>query len=131
MFYVFDTSTHKVVHQADTRGKDAHGVWPSPDGSEIWMVNRVTSSAVVIDAETFEITAEMDFVGKTPDIIAMSPDGSHAYISLRGPEPVTIGETPGFAVVDIAARELIEVIQPAQGDPKSDFHGIGVRVIAD
>jgi hypothetical protein len=100
------------------------------------MVNRVTSSAVVIDAETFEITAEMDFVGKTPDIIAMSPDGSHAYISLRGPEPVTmphvaVGETPGFAVVDIAARELIEVIQPAQGDPKSDFHGIGVRVIAD
>jgi hypothetical protein len=136
VFYVFDTSTHKIVHQADTRGKDAHGVWPAPDGSEIWMVNRVTSNAVVIDAETFEITAEMDFVGKTPDIIAMSPDGSRAYISLRGPEPVTmphvaVGETPGFAVVDIAGRELIEVIQPAQGDPKSDFHGIGVRVIHD
>jgi len=136
VFYVFDTSTHKVVHQADTRGKDAHGVWPSPDGAEIWMVNRVSSNAVVIDAETFEITAEVDFVGKTPDIIAMSPDGSRAYISLRGPEPMTmphvaVGETPGFAVVDIAGRELIEVIQPARGDPKSDFHGIGVRVIHD
>jgi hypothetical protein len=136
VFYVFDTSTHKVVHQADTRGKDAHGVWPSPDGSEIWMVNRVTSNAVVIDAETFEITAVMDFVGKTPDIVAMSPDGSRAYISLRGPEPVTmphvaVGQTPGFAVVDIAGRELIEVIQPAQADPKSDFHGVGVRVIHD
>jgi len=135
VFYVFDTSTHTVVHQADTRGKDAHGVWPTEDGSEIWMVNRVTSNAIVIDAETFEITAEIDFVGKTPDIIAMSPDG-RAYISLRGPEPVTmphvaVGETPGFAVVDIAGRELIEVIQPAQGEPKSDFHGIGVRVIQD
>ena len=77
----------------------------------------------------------MDFVGKTPNIIAMSPDG-RAYISLRGPAPVTmphvaIGETPGFAVVDVAARELIEVIQPAEGDPKSDFHGIGVRLIHD
>ena len=136
VFSVFDTSTHKVVHQADTRGKDAHGVWLSPNGSEIWMVNRVTSNAVMIDADTFEITAEMDFVGKTPDIVAMSPDGSRAYISLRGPEPVTmphvaVGETPGFAVVDIAGRELIEVIQPAQADPKSDFHGIGVRVIHD
>ena len=136
VFYVFDTSTHKVVHQADTRGKDAHGVWPTPDGSEIWMVNRVTSNAVVIDAETFEITAEMDFIGKTPDIIAMSPDSSRAYISLRGPEPVTmphvaVGDTPGFAVVDVAARELIEVIQPAKGDLKSDFHGIGVRVLHD
>ena len=135
VFYVIDTSTHEVVHQADTRGKDAHGVWPTQDGSEVWMVNRVTSNAVIIDAETFEITAEMNFVGKTPDIIAMSPDG-RAYISLRGPEPVTmphvaVGETPGFAVVDIARRELIEVIQPAEADPKSDFHGIGVRVIHD
>jgi hypothetical protein len=133
VFYVFDTSTHKVVHQADSRGKDAHGVWPTPDGSEIWMVNRVTSNAVIIDPETFEITAEMDFVGKTPDIIAMSSDG-RAYISLRGPEPMTmphvaVGETPGFAVVDVAARQLIEVVQPARGDPKSDFHGIGVRVL--
>jgi hypothetical protein len=55
-----------------------------------------------------------------------------AFISLRGPNPVTAahvakGETPGFAVVDIMGRKLVRVIQPAAGNDKSDFHGIGVR----
>jgi DNA-binding beta-propeller fold protein YncE len=136
VYYVFDTASHEVVHEGDTRGFDPHGVWPTPNGAEVWMVNRGASNAIVIDADKLEIVDEIEFVGKTPDIIAMSPDGSRAYISLRGPEPVTmphvaVGETPGFAVVDIAGRELIEVIQPAQDDPKSDFHGIGVRVIHD
>lgn len=134
VFYVLDTSSHEMVHQADSRGFDAHGVWPTPDGAEVWMVNRVTSNAIIIDPDSLEIVHEMEFVGRTPDIIAMSPDGSRAYVTLRGPQPVTaphvaVGETPGFAVVDIAARELVEVVQPAEGEPTSDFHGIGVRVL--
>ena len=134
VFYVLDTNSHEVVHQADSRGFDAHGVWPTPDGAEVWMVNRVTSNAIIIDPDSLEIVEEMEFVGKTPDIIAMSPDGSRAYITLRGPQPITaphvaVGETPGFAVVDIAGRELVEVVQPAEGEPTSDFHGIGVRVL--
>ena len=44
---------------------------------------------------------------------------------------VAVGDTPGFVVVDIAECELIELIQPARGDPKSDFHGIAVPVIHD
>ena len=64
----------------------------------------------------------------------MSPDGQRAFISLRGPNPVSaphvaIGETPGFAVIDIAGRNLQEVVQPAEGNAQSDFHGIGVRVL--
>lgn len=135
VWYVFDTKTHKVVHQGESRGKDAHGVWPTPDGSEVWMVNRVSSNAIVIDPKTFAIVAEMDFVGKTPDIIAMSPDSRFGFVSLRGPKPVTaphvaVGETPGFAVIDLKARKVMRVIEPAKGQEKSDFHGIGVRVIS-
>jgi hypothetical protein len=64
----------------------------------------------------------------------MSPDGARAFISLRGPNPVSaphvaVGETPGFAVIDIAERTLLQVVQPAEGNENSDFHGIGVRVI--
>ena len=134
VFYVFDTATHEVVHQGDTRGFDPHGVWPTPNGAEIWMVNRGTSNAIVIDADRLEIVDEIEFVGKTPDIVAMSPDGGRAYVTLRGPEPVSmphmaVGETPGFAVIDIAARELVEVVQPDEGNAASDFHGIGVRVL--
>jgi DNA-binding beta-propeller fold protein YncE len=134
IWYVLDIETHEIVAEGDSQGQDAHGVWATPDGREMWMVNRVSSNAIVFDAETLEIVAELDDIGKTPDIIAMSPDSQFAFITLRGPNPVSaphiaIGETPGFSVVSIPERRLIEVIQPAADDERSDFHGIGVRVI--
>jgi hypothetical protein len=42
VWYVLDSTTHKVVHRGESRGFDAHGVWATPDGREIWMVNRGT-----------------------------------------------------------------------------------------
>jgi hypothetical protein len=134
MWYVFDTATHKVVRQGNSRGLDAHGTWATPDGREIWMVNRVSSNGIVFDAKTLEIVADLKDIGPTPDIIAMSPDSQFAFISLRGPNPVSAphlakGTTPGFAVVSIPERKLVKVVRPAEGNDKSDFHGIGVRVI--
>jgi DNA-binding beta-propeller fold protein YncE len=134
VWYAIDTSTLEIARQGESGGNDAHGVWATPDGSEIWMVNRVSSNGIVLDAATLERKAELTEVGKTPDIIAMSPDGARAFISLRGPNPVSaphvaVGETPGFAVIDIAERTLLQVVQPAEGNENSDFHGIGVRVI--
>ena len=136
VWYALDVETHEVVHQADSEGLDAHGVWAVPGGNEIWMVNRVTDNAIVIDSESLEIIDEMDFVGETPDIIGMSPDGERAFVSLRGPNPVTAahvatGSTPGFAVIDVNGRELLEIVQPNPEDAESDFHGIGVRFIHD
>ncbi len=134
VWYVFDTESFELVHEADSRGEDAHGVWLTPDGREMWMVNRISDNAIIIDAENFQIIDEMDYVGTTPDIMAMSPDGGFAFISLRGPNPVSaphvaVGENPGFAVVDVPARQLLGMIEPDQGNENSDFHGIGVRVI--
>ena len=134
VWYAIDTETLEIAKQGESGGNDAHGVWATPDGSEIWMVNRVSSNGIVLDAATLERKAELTEVGKTPDIIAMSPDGARAFISLRGPNPVSaphvaVGETPGFAVMDIAGRSLEQVIQPAEGNADSDFHGIGVRVM--
>ncbi len=136
-WYVIDTATNEVVHEADSRGYDAHGVWVVPDGSELWMVNRVSDNVIIIDPETFEITEEIEEgFGETPDIIGMSPDSRYAFITLRGPNPVSaphvaVGSSPGFSVVDIAQRELVEIIEPNAGNPDSDFHGIGVRVIQE
>jgi DNA-binding beta-propeller fold protein YncE len=132
VWHAFDTRTHEPVHRAETRGHDAHCSWVSPDGTEYWLVNRVTSNAIVVDTRTHEVIAEVEFVGKTPDIVSMSPDGRHVYITLRGPNPVTmphvaVGETPGIAVIDRVSRELIRLVEPARGDPASDFHGIAVR----
>jgi DNA-binding beta-propeller fold protein YncE len=134
LWYVLDTATDKVVRQGDSRGLDAHGVWTTPDGREVWMVNRVSSNGIVFDAKTLEIVAELKDIGPTPDIIAMSPDSQYAFVTLRGPNPVTAphvakGTTPGIAVVSIAERKTVKVLEPAAGNDKSDFHGIGVRLI--
>jgi DNA-binding beta-propeller fold protein YncE len=134
LWYALDTATHRVAKQGDSGGKDAHGVWATPDGREIWMVNRVTSNGIVLDPASLEVVGALEGIGKTPDIIAMSPASDLAFITLRGPNPVTAahvakGETPGFAVVSVPERKLLKVVQPAEGDEKSDFHGIGVRVL--
>jgi YVTN family beta-propeller protein len=134
VWHAVDTETHESVHRAETRGHDAHGSWVTPDGRELWVVNRVTSNAIVVDTRTNEVIEVIDFVGKTPDIVAMSPDGARVYITLRGPNPVTmphvaVGETPGIAVIDRATRQMLRLVEPAGGNPASDFHGIGVRRI--
>jgi DNA-binding beta-propeller fold protein YncE len=134
-WYVIDTATQAVVHEGTSRGHDAHGVWATPDGREVWMVNRVTDDLIIIDPTTFEIVEHLkEGFGDTPDILAVSPDSRFAFISLRGPKPVSAphlakGTTPGFAVVDIAARRLVKTVQPNPENENSDFHGIGVRVI--
>jgi DNA-binding beta-propeller fold protein YncE len=134
VWYLIDTATQTVVRQGQSRGIDAHGVWATPDGREVWMVNRVSSNGIVFDAKTFEVIAELKDIGPTPDIIAMSPDSRLAFISLRGPNPVSAahlakGTTLGFAVVSVPERKLVRIVQPARGNDRSDFHGIGVRVV--
>lgn len=132
VFHAVDTHTHEPVQRTDTRGHDAHGSWMSPDGTEYWLVNRVTSNAIVVDPRTREVVDEIAFVGKTPDIVTMSPDGRYVFVTLRGPKPMTmphvaVGETPGFAVIDRASRQIVRLVEPAQGNENSDFHGIAVR----
>jgi DNA-binding beta-propeller fold protein YncE len=134
VWYALSTANHEVVKEGSSRGHDAHGTWVTPNGKEIWMVNRVTSNGVVLDAGSFEVIAELKDIGKTPDIIAMSPDSRFAFVTLRGPRPITAahlakGTQPGFAVIDVATRKVVKVVRPAEGNELSDFHGIGVRVI--
>lgn len=135
VWHALDVETLEVVRQdMDSQGVDAHGVRNLPNGREIWMVNRGTSNGIVIDAETLEIVDTIPDTGKTPDILDFSPDSRYAFVTLRGPQPVSMphmakGETPGFAVIDVESRKLLEVIQPAPNNPASDFHGIGVRVV--
>lgn len=132
VWHAMDTRTHRPSRQASSRGHDAHGSRVTPDGREYWIVNRVTSNAIVVDPRSDSVIAEIPFIGKTPDIVAMSPDSRYAFVTLRGPNPVTmphlaVGETPGFAVVDVRSRRVLRLVEPAKGNDRSDFHGIAVR----
>lgn len=128
-YYVFDTETDELIFTGVTGGKDAHGVRITPDQQYLWMVNRVTDDAAIIDIKTFEVIEMIEFVGDAPDLLVFSPDGKYAYISLRGPEPATgthdmAGETPGIAIIDVETRTKIDYI-PLFGDP----HGIDLRIV--
>lgn len=134
IWYAIDTETLEVVHEASSEGIDAHGVRNVPNGEEIWMVNRGTSDGIVIDAETLEVIDTIPDTGMTPDILDFSPDSRFAFVTLRGPNPVSMphmakGETPGFSVIDVESRDLIGLVMPDEDNEDSDFHGIGVRVL--
>ena len=137
-WYVFDVSTHELIatYASDgheSAGLDPHGTRVSPDGTEMWQVNRVSNDGIVVDTATQEILAEFDLTD-TPDILDISPDGAYVFVTLRGPNPasmphVAVGQTPGVEVIDAATRQSITVLQPFADDEAdaSDFHGIAVR----
>jgi DNA-binding beta-propeller fold protein YncE len=148
-WYVLDTNEHRPIdpetgevvsgeygHEdvsRDSYGYDAHGFW-FVDETELWIVNRETSNGAVIDPSTDEVIERID-TAEAPDILWGSPDGEYLFASLRGPEPLSgdphaaTGETPGFSVRHVESREIVDVIQPDAGNPSSDFHAVGVRVI--
>ncbi|WP_255168051.1 cell surface protein [Natrononativus amylolyticus] len=158
-FFVFDTEADEVVHTADTGGVDAHGFWYTPDGEELWVLNRETNDGIVLDPETDEVIDEIEAFGPTqsddpaesdaPDILWSSPDGEYMFATLRGPEPISgdphaaTGVTPGFSVLDVDSREIVTVVEPDpiegysaeeiedEDTPTPDFHGIGVRPVGD
>jgi DNA-binding beta-propeller fold protein YncE len=132
LWFAYDTVDGILEHVGDSGGTDAHGLYPTPDGREVWLVNRHSSNGLVIDPVTLEIVDEIPFSGKSPDIMAMSPDGRFVFVTLRGEAPrsgphAIAGDTPGVAVLDVATRELVTILRPDAGNPASDFHAVAVR----
>lgn len=135
--YVFEFTANgpelMASHNLSDTGQDAHGAWVDSERNELWVVHRVSDNVTIHplnmirdEGHDFEV---MEFVGRTPDLITMSPDNSRAFLTLRGPNPAPtiphdiVGERPGISIIDVAGRELIDVIY--LGDPEQgDMHGI-------
>nr|WP_263020130.1 cell surface protein [Natronobiforma cellulositropha] len=148
-YYIFDTEDHTLIDQGSTGGVDAHGFWFTTDGEELWVLNRQTDDGIILDPDTDDVIDEIDDYGRAPDIMWASPDGEFMFVTLRGPEQqsgsphAASGETPGFTVLDVEDREIVELIEPDSIDNYSeediedddvatpDFHGIGVRPLGD
>jgi hypothetical protein len=120
-------------HNLSDTGHDAHGAWVDTEREELWVVHRVSDNVTIHSLDTIREEGHeyeiMEFVGHTPDLITMSTDNDRAFITLRGPNPAPtiphdiVGERPGISIVDVASRELIDVV--FLGDPvDGDFHGI-------
>jgi DNA-binding beta-propeller fold protein YncE len=124
--FIFDTSDHRILAQVQLDGQDAHGLHLSPDGSEVWVIGRATATVEIFDASTLKPLTMIEQVGSRPDLAAFSPDGKFFFASQRG-EAVTgvahavSGDTPGFAVIDVVTREVVELVSI-----DGDIHGLAV-----
>ncbi|THE64228.1 cell surface protein [Salinadaptatus halalkaliphilus] len=157
-YYVYDTAEDEILVDGEsTEGIDAHGFWFTPDGEELWVLNRETNDGVVLDPDDDTVIEEIDTYGPdqsddsderdAPDIMWSSPDGEYMFVTLRGPAPqsgdphAATGVTPGFSVLDTDSREIETVVEPdpienydqddIDAEEVPDFHGIGVRPIDD
>jgi DNA-binding beta-propeller fold protein YncE len=139
-WYVFDAQSKELLQTNPARGFDAHGVRFTPDGRELWAVNRISDNALIIDGRTFEVRREIDDIAATPDILDFSPDGRQVYVTQRGPTPrsggthAASGPQPGVAVIDRASARRLQVWEPPRvedlaGNQLNDVHGVGVRPV--
>lgn len=133
-YYVLDTAEDEIVVEEESNGIDTHGFWFTPDGDELWTLNRETNDGLILDPETDEVIEEIDAFGPAtgeqyderdaPDIMWASPDGQYMFVTLRSPSPLSggahaaTGVTPGFVVFDVEERERVGVVEP---DPIEDY----------
>ncbi len=130
-FYIFNTQTHELIDAIDTGdgGDDAHGVALTPDGKELWLVNRHSDNIMIFDMAAMKFVHTIENIGDTPDLIVISPDGTRAYVTLRGAAQTgphaNSGTEPGIAVIDVVNRKPLQIVR--MGTPEEvDPHGINL-----
>jgi DNA-binding beta-propeller fold protein YncE len=114
----------------------------------LWLADRAANFIVVVDTATDSIINELDLVGPlsedpAPDLMALSPSGHRAYVTFRGPNPLTgnnpavnnaKGNTPGLGVLRISEggrsgslQTLVPINHIVDDIQRADPHGIAVR----
>jgi DNA-binding beta-propeller fold protein YncE len=127
---------------------DAHGAGLTKHGKYLWIADRGRNFLWVVDTESDEVVNTISLEGEvsndpTPDLVMASPNGSHAYLSLRGPAPLTAdphvstGSTPGVGVLKVTEsgrNAVFEAVARASnvdagGVERADVHAMTVRVV--
>jgi hypothetical protein len=135
-----------VVFSEDVTDADAHGATLTKHLDYLWIADRGRNFLWVVDTATDEIVNRIPLAGTlsrdpTPDLLALSPNGSHAFMSLRGPNPLTAdphvstGSTPGVGVLKVTEsgrNARFEAVVPVSnidgtGVERADVHAMTVR----
>jgi DNA-binding beta-propeller fold protein YncE len=142
-----NTPAPKVVFSDPSEGADAHGAGLTKHGKYLWIADRGRNFLWVVDTTTDEVVNTIPLAGAvtsdpTPDLLVVSPNGSHAFLSLRGPSPLTAdphvstGNTPGVAVLKVieSGRDaIVEAVArvsnvDASGVERADVHAMTIRI---
>ena len=130
-----------------SEGADAHGAALTKHGKYLWIADRGRNFLWVVDTTTDAIVNTIPLEGAvsddpTPDLVFVSPNGSHAFMSLRGPVPLTAdphvstGSTPGVGVLKVtesgrnAVFERVAAVTnvDSTGVERADVHALVIRV---
>ena len=142
-----NTPTPLLVFSDPSEGADAHGAALTKHGKYLWVADRGRNFIWAVETALDQIVNTIPLEGAvspdpTPDLVAVSPNGSHAFLSLRGPVPLTAdphvstGITPGVGIVKVLHGGLdgvFEAVAPvsnvdAEGVERADVHAMTLRV---
>jgi YVTN family beta-propeller protein len=82
-------------------GKGAEGLDVTPDGREVWVVNREADTISVIDTKTLKVTATIK-AAEFPIRVKITPDGKRAVVAFT--------ESGDVGVFDVATRTEVKRI---------------------
>jgi YVTN family beta-propeller protein len=82
-------------------GKGAEGLDVTPDGREVWVVNREADTISVIDAKTLKVAATIN-AAAFPIRVKITPDGKRAVVAFA--------ESGDVGVFDVATRTEVKRI---------------------
>ena len=141
-----NTPAPRVVFSEDVNDADAHGAVLTKHSKYLWVADRGRNFLFVVDTKTDQIVNRIPLAGAvsldpTPDLLALSPNGSHAFMSLRGPNPLTAdphvstGTTPGVGILKVteagrdARFEAVAAVTnvDAAGVERADVHAMTIR----
>ncbi|WP_416829180.1 cytochrome D1 domain-containing protein [Ectobacillus polymachus] len=82
---IINMDTHKSVKKLTVGGKFSPFIMTTPDGSEVWVVNKDTSKITVIDAKALTVKSIFN-VGPKPNHVHFitTKQGNFAYLSVTG-----------------------------------------------
>ena len=137
-----------VVFSEDVDEADTHGATLTRHGHYLWVADRGRNFLFVVETKTDRVVSRIPLAGPvsedpTPDLLALSPDGTHAFMSLRGPNPLTAdphvstGSSPGVGILKVLRNgrsARFEAVAPvsnvdADGIERADVHAMALRVI--
>ena len=143
-----NTPARRLVFSDDSAEADAHGAALTKHQRYLWVADRGRNFLWIVGTATDRlltmVSLETPFApDPTPDLVVFSPNGSHAFMSLRGPNPlsadphVSTGSTPGVGVLKVlrggrgARFERVARVSnvDADGVERADVHAMTLRVL--
>jgi DNA-binding beta-propeller fold protein YncE len=99
--WVLDGAATKVIGEVPI-GAGTHGIYPSRDGSVLYVTARIAGSVTVLDPVTGTVKATWPIPGGSPDMGGVTADGSQLWLSGRyNKEVYVLSTTDGHLLARI------------------------------